>query len=43
VRLSSRQQNHLAAAQAMGLAENDDFGLAFQHLHQSIERRGVFA
>jgi hypothetical protein len=43
MRLTGRQENHLSALQAVGLAGNQDFGFTFQHLHQRIERRCVLA
>lgn len=43
MRLTDRQENHLATLQAMRPAGNHNLGLAFQHLHQRIKRRGVFA
>ena len=43
MRLTGRHEDQLAALQAMGLAGNHDLHFAFQHLHQRVERRGVFA
>ena len=39
----SGQHDHLAYRQAVRLAGDDDLGLAFQHVNQRIERRGVLA
>ena|ERR1035437_5549031 len=38
VRLTGGHENHLAALQAMRLASDADFRLAFEHLHERIER-----
>ena len=38
-----RHENHFTAGQVMRLAGNMNFHLAFDHLHQRIERRGVLA
>src|ERR1039458_9165563 len=43
VRLMGGHENHLAAGHAMRLAGNPNFHLAFDHLHQRIEWRRVFA
>ena len=36
-------ENQFALANTRGLAGDGDFHLSFQHLHQSVERRGVLA
>ena len=43
VGLAGGHQDHLPALDAMGLAGNDDLGVAFDHLYQGVKRRGVFA
>jgi len=43
VRLTGGHKNHLAALQLVWLAENDNLGIAFHHLHQCVEWRRVLA
>ena len=42
MRLIRGQENHLAALQAMRLAGDADFRLAFEHLDERVERNRVF-
>ena len=43
MRLAGGHENHLTAMHAMGLAGDDDLRLAFDDLHQRVERGGVLA
>jgi len=43
VRLIRRHQDHLPGAHPVGLTGDADFRFAFEHVHQSIEGRGVLA
>ena len=43
MRLLRGHENHLAAMQVIRLASDADFRLAFDHMHERIERDRVFA
>jgi hypothetical protein len=43
VRLMRGHEDHLTALNPMRLAGDCNFPLAFQHLHERVERRRVFA